>query len=131
GRRARERLVGMRRSVVLCFAGGALAAQGRPDPALSAGPMGAWIMGPELPGMGRRVDAVATAARRRALMTRLGRGVVLIPAAHQRDTETEYVQAHDFRQHNTFFYSTDLEPEDASLLMLPPTPHPTARVLLP
>ena len=119
----------MRLSVVLCFAAGALAAQGRPDPALSAGPMGAWIMVPELPGMGRRVDVVATAARRRALMTRLGRGVVLIPAAHERDTENEYVQDNDFRQHNTFFYFTELETEDAWLLMSAPTPDSTEIVL--
>jgi Xaa-Pro aminopeptidase len=81
--------------------------------------MGAWILVPELPGMGRRVDAT-TATRRRAIMARIGRGVVLIPAAHERDTETEYVQDNDFRQHNTFFYFTELETEDAWLLMSAP-----------
>jgi len=119
----------MRLSLVLCFAAGALAAQEHSDPALSAGPMGAWIMVPELPGMGRRVDAVATATRRRAFMARIGRGVVLIPAAHQRDTETEYVQDNDFRQHNTFFYFTELETEDAWLLMSTPTPDSTDVIL--
>jgi Xaa-Pro aminopeptidase len=119
----------MRLSVLLCFTAGALAAQGHPDPALSAGPMGAWIMAPELPGMGRRVDAVATATRRRALMARIGRGVVLIPAAHERDTETEYVQDNDFRQHNTFFYFTELETEDAWLLMSTPAPDSTEIIL--
>lgn len=68
--------------------------------------------------MGRAVDIAATTARRQALLTRIGRGVVLIPAAHERDLETDYVQDNDFRQHNTFFYFTELEAEDAWLLMV-------------
>jgi Xaa-Pro aminopeptidase len=107
----------MRFLCVLCLTAGALQAQARSTPSLSAGPLGAWIMVPELPGMGRPVDTAATAARRRALLTRLGRGIALIPAAHERDLETDYVQDNDFRQHNTFFYFTELEAEDAWLLM--------------
>src|SRR5881409_1799806 len=76
-----------------------------------------WTAVAELPGMGRAVDTAATAARRRALLARIGRGVVLIPAAHERDLEVDYVQDNDFRQHNTFFYFTELETEDAWLLM--------------
>jgi Xaa-Pro aminopeptidase len=114
----RDSFVAMRFSVVLCFAAGTLAAQARPAPPVSAGPLGAWIMVPELPGMGRPVDTAATAARRRALLARIGRGVVLIPAAHERDLETSYPQDNDFRQHNTFFYFTELETEDAWLLMV-------------
>src|SRR2546425_8404298 len=67
--------------------------------------------------MGRAVDTAAVAARRRALLARLGRGVVLIPAAHERQLERDYIQDNDFRQNNTFFYFTELETQDAWLLM--------------
>ena len=80
-------------------------------------PIGRYTPVPELPGMGRAVDTAATAARRRALLRRIGRGTVLIPAAHERDLETEYLQDNDFRQDNTFFYFTQLETQDAWLLM--------------
>ncbi len=95
-----------------------MGAQDRPAPTLSAGPLGGWTLVPALPGMGRAVDISATTARRQALLARIGRGVVLIPAAHERDLETDYVQDNDFRQHNTFFYFTELEAEDAWLLMV-------------
>src|SRR6059058_3823750 len=91
-----------------------LAAQGRASP---APPLGAWTPVPELPGMGRPVDTASVAARRRALLARIGRGVVLVPAAHERDLERDYVQDNDFRQSNTFFYFTELETQDAWLLM--------------
>ena len=80
-------------------------------------PIGQYTVIPQLPGMGRPVDTVATAARRRALLQRIGRGAVLIPAAHERDLEKDYVQDNDFRQDNTFFYFTELETQDAWLLM--------------
>lgn len=67
--------------------------------------------------MGRAVDTAAVAARRRAVLRRIGGGTVLIPAAHARDLETEYLQDNDFRQDNTFFYFTQLETQDAWLLM--------------
>ena len=67
--------------------------------------------------MGRPVDTASVAARRRALLRRLGRGTVLIPAAHERNIEQEYVQDNDFRQDNTFFYFTELETQDAWLLL--------------
>src|SRR5579884_2939272 len=92
-------------------------AQGRP-PAPPPSPLGAWTPVPELPGMGRPVDTAAVAARRRALLARIGRGVVLIPAAHERELERDYVQDNDFRQNNTFFYFTELETQDAWLLMV-------------
>src|SRR5881296_4316909 len=105
------------RSLILaaCVAVPALAAQGRPSPAPP--PLGAWTPVPELPGMGRPVDTAAVAARRRALLQRIGHGTVLIPAAHERDLEKEYVQDNDFRQNNTFFYFTELETQDAWLLL--------------
>src|SRR5260370_4361342 len=80
-------------------------------------PIGAYTVVPELPGMGRPVDITATAARRRALLRRIGRGAVLIPAGHERNVETDYIQDNDFRQDNTFYYFTELETQDAFLLM--------------
>ena len=68
--------------------------------------------------MGRPVDTAAVALRRRALAARIGRGVALIPAAHERDVERDYVQDNDFRQTNTFFYLTELETQDAWLLIV-------------
>src|SRR5213594_2849205 len=94
-----------------------LAAQGRPSP---APPLGAWTPVPELPVMGRPVDTAAVAARRRALGARIGRGVVLVPAAHERELERDYIQDNDFRQSNTFFYLTALATQDAWLLIVAP-----------
>src|SRR2546428_8512891 len=85
--------------------------------ATSPPPIGAYDVIPELPGMGRPVDIAATAARRRALLQRIGRGVVLLPAAHERNIEQDYVQDNDFRQDNTFYYLTELETQDAWLLL--------------
>lgn len=119
----------MRILLVLGLAAGVLQGQERAAPTLSAGPHGAWSVVTALPGMGRAVDTEATAARRQALLARIGRGVVLIPAAHERDLETDYVQDNDFRQHNTFFYFTELEVEDAWLLMSARGPDSTEVVL--
>lgn len=103
------------RTLLLLVAGaaGGLAAQARP----AAGPLASWPIVAELPGMGRAIDVTATAARRRALAQRIGRGVVVVPAAHERELELDYVQDNDFRQHNTFFYLTQLEAQDAWLMM--------------
>src|SRR5436190_15908362 len=84
---------------------------------VAAGPIGAYDVVPELPGMGRPVDIAATTARRRALLQRIGRGTVLIPAAHERNLEQDYIQDNDFRQNNTFYYFTELETQDAWLVM--------------
>ena len=107
----------MRNLLVLCLATGTLGAQTRPSPTAAPTPIGSWIVEPQLPGMGRSIDTAATAARRRALLARIARGVVLIPAAHERDLELDYLQDNDFRQHNTFFYFTALEAQHAWLLM--------------
>src|SRR5207249_6532936 len=101
--------------VVVGALGGTAAAQGRAD--ADRAPLGAWTPVPELPGMGRAVDTAAVAARRRALLARLGRGVVLIPAAHERQLERDYIQDNDFRQNNTFFYFTELETQDAWIVL--------------
>src|SRR5712691_5084009 len=94
---------------------GGLAAQTRPAP--PPGPIGQWAPVAQLPGMGRAVDTTATATRRHALLQRIGHGIVVIPAAHERDLEKDYVQDNDFRQNNTFFYFTELETQDAWLLL--------------
>jgi len=83
----------------------------------AAAPIGAYAVIPALPGMGRPVDTAAVAARRRTLLRRIGRGAVLIPAAHERNIEQDYVQDNDFRQDNTFYYFTELETQDAWLLL--------------
>jgi Xaa-Pro aminopeptidase len=85
--------------------------------AASQSPIGAYTVVPQLPGMGRPVDTAAVAARRRALLKRIGRGTVLIPAGHERNIEQDYVQDNDFRQDNTFYYFTELETQDAFLLL--------------
>src|ERR1700693_2018023 len=103
--------------IVVCTAllAGIAATQGRPVPAPVAPPLGAWTPVPELPGMGRPIDTASVAARRRALAAPVGRGVVLVPAGHERDVERDYIQDNDFRQSNTFFYLTELEAQDAWL----------------
>ena len=101
--------------LVACVVVPTLAAQGRASP---APPLGAWTPVQELPGMGRPVDTASVAARRRALLARIGRGVVLVPAAHERELERDYLQDNDFRQSNTFFYLTELETQDAWLLLI-------------
>jgi Xaa-Pro aminopeptidase len=79
--------------------------------------------------MGRPVDTAAVAARRRALLRRIGRGTVLIPAGHERNIEQDYVQDNDFRQDNTFYYFTELETQDAFLLMTARGPDSVETVL--
>src|SRR2546428_839278 len=95
-------------------AAGDLAARAGP---WAAPPIGGWRVVPDLPGMGRAVDTAAVAARRLALWRSLDHGVVLIPAAHERDVERDYIQDNDFRQNNTFFYFTELETQDAWIVM--------------
>ncbi len=68
-------------AAVLSFA--PLAAIGAQTPA-AAGPIGRYDVVPALPGMGRAPDTAATAARRRALMRRIGHGAVLIPGSRRK-----------------------------------------------
>ncbi len=104
-----------------------LEAQSRPVP--PPGPIGQWTALLQLPGMGRPVDTTATAQRRRALLQRIGHGTVVIPAAHERDVEKDYVQDNDFRQNNTFFYFSELETQDAWLLLTARGPDSLGTVL--
>jgi len=111
--------------LLITGAAGGLAAQARP----AAGPLASWPVVAELPGMGRAIDTAATAGRRHALARRIGRGVVVVPAAHERELELDYVQDNDFRQHNTFFYLTQLEAKDAWLVMTVRSPDSVETVL--
>src|SRR2546423_12106799 len=104
-------------SIAFCAPSASQSASPVASGAAVATPIGAYTVIPELPGMGRPVDVAATGARRRALMRRIGRGTVLIPAGHERNIEQDYVQDNDFRQDNTFYYFTELETQDAVLLM--------------
>jgi len=81
-------------------------------------PLGEYSAVPQLPGMGRPVDAGATAARRGAVLRAVRRGVVLVPAARQRNMVRDNTQDNDFRQSNTFYYLTGLETPDAWLLLV-------------
>ena len=120
---------------------GALSAQSAlpaPPPAraplpivIPAVPIGSWTPVTELPGMGRAVDTAVVAARRRALMRRIGAGTVLIPAAHERVVERDHPQDHDFRQSNSFFYFTGLETRDAWLLLTGTAARPRTTLFLP
>jgi Xaa-Pro aminopeptidase len=118
-------------AVIVIAAVAAVAVTAQSRPALSPTPLGVWTPVPELPGMGRPVDTAAVAARRRALVARIGRGVVLIPAAHERNIERDYVQDNDFRQNNTFFYFTELETQDAWLLIVAGGEAPGTALFLP
>ena len=85
----------------------------------------------ELPGMGRPIDLAATGGRRQRLMDRLGDAVVVVPAAHERSIEgADYPQDNDFRQHNTFYYLTMLEQQDAWLVMSAHAAGPDSVMLL-
>src|SRR5436190_7640172 len=103
--------------IAVAFSAESASQSAAPAPASPAAPIGAYTVVPQLPGMGRPVDIAATTSRRRALMRRIGRGTVLIQAGHERDIEQDYVQDNDFRQDNTFYYFTELETQDAVLLM--------------
>jgi Xaa-Pro aminopeptidase len=107
-----------------------------PPPALTtivipAVPLGRWTPIAQLPGMGRPVDTATVSARRRALLGRIGRGVAVIPAAHDREIERDHQQDNDFRQDDTFFYFTELETHDAWLLLTVSSESAHATLLLP
>ncbi len=90
-----------------------LAAQTSPPPV--AAPV------PELPGAGRPVAIEAHRARRAKLMDRVGNGVIVIPAAGERDLEASVLQDNDFRQDDYFFYLTGIESPNAWLLLVAST----------
>jgi Xaa-Pro aminopeptidase len=59
-----------------------------------------------------------TGARRDKLLQRVGRGLVIVRAASQRDLEDRVLQDNDFRQNDYFFYLTGLESPDAWLILV-------------
>jgi Xaa-Pro aminopeptidase len=71
----------------------------------------------DLPGFGRPVPVDAVRARRQTAMSRLGGGVLLVPAATIMDAGSVVIQDNDFRQDDSFFYLTGLETEGAWLLV--------------
>src|SRR5258705_11113614 len=106
-------------TTVICLVLCTQAASQSTKPAASgtAAPLGAYTVAPELPGMGRPVDTAAPASRRRALLRRIGRGAVLISAAHEGGIERDSEQDNAFPQDNTFFYLTPLQTPDAWLVI--------------
>ena len=72
---------------------------------------------PGLPGAGRAVAVATHAARRAALLRRVGPGVVAVPAASRGDGEGEVRQDSDFRQDDYFFYLTGIETPGAWLVL--------------
>ncbi len=72
----------------------------------------------ELPGAGRPVEIEAFRGRRKALMNRIGNGVIAVPAAKRRNLEQVVLQDNDFRQDDYFFYLTGIETPGAWLLLM-------------
>lgn len=67
------------------------------------------------------VPVSALVARRTALLTRLGQGIAIIPAASERSNDppdSDYPQDSDYRENNAFFYLTGLEAPDAWLVLI-------------
>ena len=85
----------------------------------------------QLPASGRPIDIAATSGRRARLMDRIGDGVVVIPAAHERSAEPygDNPQDSDFRQHNTFFYFSQLESQDAFIVLNASASGPDEQIL--
>jgi len=86
---------------------------------------------PALPGAGRPVAIATQAARRDALLDRVGPGLVAIPAASRGDGESEVRQDSDFRQDDYFFYLTGVETPDAWLVLASDGSARTAVLFLP
>lgn len=69
------------------------------------------------------------AARRAALLEAIGRGVVVVRSAEERNLEGDYPQDSDFRQDNDFFYLTGLESAGAALVLVARTDGPDEAIL--
>jgi Xaa-Pro aminopeptidase len=84
-----------------------------------------------LPGAGRAVAIEAHAARREALMERIGKGVILVRAASLRDGEREVLQDNDFRQDDYYFYLTGIEAPNSWLVLTADGPDHETTLYLP
>ena len=69
------------------------------------------------------------AARRAALLERIGNGVAVLRSADEKSIEGDYPQDSDFRQDNDFFYLTGLETADSWLVLIGSTTGPDRVVL--
>jgi Xaa-Pro aminopeptidase len=69
------------------------------------------------------------AARRAALLERLGDGVAIVAAARLRSIEVDYPQDSDYREANDFFYLTGLEAPGGRLALVARTGGPDSVIL--
>src|SRR5919108_4189004 len=69
------------------------------------------------------------AARRAALLERLGDGVAVIRAAKPRSIEGDYPQDSDYRESNDFFYLTGLEAPGGRLVLVARKSGPDSTIL--
>jgi Xaa-Pro aminopeptidase len=69
------------------------------------------------------------AARRNALLDRIGNGVAILRSADEKSIEGDYPQDSDFRQDNSFFYLTGLETPKSWLLLVARTDGPDQVIL--
>lgn len=69
------------------------------------------------------------AARRAALLERMGEGVAVVPASRLRSIERDYPQDSDYREANDFFYLTGLEAPDGRLVLVARRSGPDSTIL--
>jgi Xaa-Pro aminopeptidase len=69
------------------------------------------------------------AARRAALLERLGDGVAVVRASKPRSIEGDYPQDSDYRESNDFFYLTGLEAPDGRLVLVARKSGPDSTIL--
>lgn len=69
------------------------------------------------------------AARRAALLERLGEGVAVVPAGKRRSIERDYPQDSDYRESNDFFYLTGLEAPGGRLVLVARKSGPDSTIL--
>jgi Xaa-Pro aminopeptidase len=69
------------------------------------------------------------AARRAALLERLGTGVAVVPASRLRSIERDYPQDSDYRESNAFHYLTGLEAPDGRLVLVARETGPDSAIL--
>lgn len=77
------------------------------------------------------VQVQAAAARRTRLLSRIDRGVIVVPAASTADFESQWLRGVEFRQDDYFFYLTGLDSPDAWLVMAKAPPSETVLLFLP
>ena len=91
---------------------------------VASGPAAAQVESPAGP-----VPPDLLAARREALLARLGTAVAVVTSAQPRSIEGDYPQDSDYRESNDFFYLTGLEAPGATLVLLARDSEPDSVVL--